>query len=141
MNKLALLKKLPREEKVFWTKHSQMKMRQYRFSEKRVLRILRKPDRKEEGIAEGTIAAMQITGTKKHPTEAWTMYVIVKSKIKSRVLQSRARREMRRSLSDHQKSKIIKIISAWRYPGRTPVGERPIIPEDTLEELENILKK
>ena len=105
-----------KEGKTFWTKHSKMKMRQYRFSEKRVLRILRRPDRQEEGIAPGTIAAMQITGTKKHPTEAWAMYLILK------------------------KPKGIKIISAWRYPGRTPVGERPIIPEDTLEELEKILK-
>jgi len=94
-----------------------MKMRHYRFSEKRVLKIFRKPDRTEEGIAEGTVAAMQITGTKKYPTEAWVMYVILK------------------------KPKGIKIISAWRYPGRTPVGERPIIPEDTLEELDNILKE
>ena len=109
--------KLPKNsEKVFWTKHSKTKMRQYRFSEKRVLRILRKPDRREEGIAPGTIAAMQIAGTKKHPTEAWAMYIILK------------------------KPKGIKIISAWRYPGRTPDGERPVIPEDTLEELENILK-
>jgi len=108
--------KLPKEEKVRWTKHSRMKMRQYRFSEKRVLRIFRKPDRVEEGIAEGTVAAMQVTGTKKHPTEAWTMYVILK------------------------KPRGIKIISAWRYPGRTPAGQRPIIPEDTLEELDSILK-
>ena len=113
-----MLLKLPKNsEKIFWTKHSQMKMRQYRFSEKRVLRILRKPDRKEVGIAPGTIANMQVTGTKKHPTEAWIMYQILK------------------------KPKGIKIISAWRYPGRTPAGERPIIPEDTLEELDNILKR
>lgn len=110
------LKFQKREEKVSWTQHSKMKMRQYRFSEKRVLRIFRKPDRVEEGIAEDTLAAMQITGTKKNPTEAWVMYVIMK------------------------KPKGIKIISAWRYPGRTPVGQRPIIPEDTLEELSNILK-
>ena len=105
-------------EKIFWTKHSKKKLRQYQFSEKRVLRILRKPDRREEGIAPGTIAAMQITGTKKHPTEAWMMYQILK------------------------KPKGIKIISAWRYPGRTPEGERPIIPKDTLEELlkQNIIK-
>jgi len=71
--------KLPENEgKIFWTQHSKKKLRQYRFSEKRVLRILRKPDRQEEGIAPGTIAAMQITGTKKHPTEAWVMYVILK---------------------------------------------------------------
>lgn len=92
------------------------KLRQYRFSEKRVLRILRKPDRKEEGIAPGTIAVMQITGTKLHPTEAWAMYLRLK------------------------KPKGIKIISAWRYPGRTPKGQRPIIPEDTLDELEKMLK-
>ena len=98
-------------EKISWTQHSKMKLRQYRFSEKRVLSIFRKPDRVEEGIAEGTVAAMQITGTKKNPTEAWVMYVIMKR---------------------HQG---IKIISAWRYPGRTPVGERPVIPQDTLEEL------
>ncbi len=109
-----LLKKPEGEGKIFWTKHSEMKMRQYRFSEKRVLNIFRKPDKKEEGIALGTIANMQITGTKKHPTEAWMMYVILK------------------------KPKGIKIISAWRYPGRTPEGARPFIPEDTLEELEKL---
>ena len=87
----------------------------YRFSEKRVLGILRKPERKEEGIAPETIAAMQVTGTKKRPTEAWVMYVILR------------------------KPKGIKIISTWRYPGRTPVGERPIIPEDALEELQKRL--
>jgi hypothetical protein len=112
-----MLLRLPKDEgKIFWTKHSKMKMRQYRFSEKRVLKILRKPDRKEVGIAPGTIAAMQITGTRKHPTEAWMMYQILK------------------------RPKGIKIISTWRYPGRTPVGERPIIPEDTLEELYKLLK-
>lgn len=109
--------KLPEERKVYWTQHSKRKMRQYRFSEKRVLRIFRQPDRIEEGIAEGTIAAMQITGTKKNPTEAWVMYIVLK------------------------KPRGIKIISAWRYPGRTPLGERPVIPQDTLEELSNILQK
>ena len=93
-----------------------MKMRQYRLSEKRVLRIFKKPDRKEEGVAPETIAVMQITGTKKHPTEAWMMYQIIK------------------------KPKQIKIISTWRYPSRSPIHEPPPIPEDTLEELDNILK-
>ena len=104
-------------QKIFWTMHSKIKMRQYRFSEKRVLRILRKPNRIEEGIAPKTIAAMQITGTKKRPTEAWMMYQIIKSKVKS------------------QKSKV-RIISVWRYPGRTPKGQKPIIPEDTLNFLQ-----
>ena len=97
-----------------WTAHSKIKMRQYRFSEKRVLRILRKPNRKEEGIAENTIANMQITGTKKNPTEAWIMYIVLE--------------------------KEIRIISVWRYPGRTALDVRPILPMDTIKELENILK-
>lgn len=98
-------------------------MRYYRLSENRVLSILRKPGRKEEGIAPGTVAAMQATGTKKHPTEAWMMYQTVRRTIQG------------------QKYKKIKIISAWRYPGVTPVGARPIIPDDTLENLENLIKE
>lgn len=112
---MMFLKTQNENEKVFWTKHSKAKMRQYRLSEKRVLSVLRKPERKEEGIAPGTIANMQVTGTKKHPTEAWLMYQILK------------------------KPKGIKIISAWRYPGRTPIGERPIIPDDVLEGLKEII--
>jgi len=111
-----LLKPSEGQGKIAWTQHSKNKLRQYRFSEKRVLRIFRRPDRVEEGIAEGTVAAMQITGTKKHPTEAWIMYVILK------------------------RPKGIKVISAWRYPGRTPRGERPVIPQDTLDELDRLLE-
>jgi hypothetical protein len=111
-----LLKSSEDQGKIVWTQHSKNKLRQYRFSEKRVLRIFRRPDRVEEGIAEGTVAAMQITGTKKHPTEAWIMYVIFK------------------------RPKGIKVISAWRYPGRTPAGERPVIPQDTLDELDKLLE-
>ena len=111
---------------ISWTTHSKMKMRQYRFSEKRVLRILRKPDRIEEGIVENTIANMQITGTKKNPTEAWMMYVVLRKPPKESKLPT-------------GQTKGIKIISAWRYPGRTAPDARPVIPQDTLEELENIL--
>ncbi len=105
------LKTPQNSERIFWTKHSKSKMRQYRLSEKRVLRILRKPDRREEGILPGAIAQMQITGTKKHPTEAWLMYMILK------------------------RPRGIKIISTWRYPGRTPEDQRPIIPQDVLDGL------
>jgi hypothetical protein len=103
-------------EKIAWTEHSKIKMRQYGFSEQRVLRIMRRPERIEEGIAPRTIAAMQITGTKKHPTEVWMMYQIIRSKLKK-----------------------IKIISAWRYPARTPEGKRPEIPEDVLKELKSLI--
>lgn len=112
--------KLPKDNnEIYWTRHVKGKMRQYHFSEKRVLNILRKPNRKEEGIAPGTIAQMQISGTKKHPAEAWIMFQVLK------------------------RPKGFKIISAWRYPGRTPAGQRPVIPEDILQDLlkDNILKQ
>jgi hypothetical protein len=105
------------EEKLFWTKHSRRKMRQYNLSEKRVKRVLRSPDRKDLGIAPRTVAVMQITGTKKHPTEIWVMYQKEKPKTRS------------------QKAKVTKIISTWRYPARSPIGEPPPIPEDILWEV------
>lgn len=116
------LKLTKNSEKIYWTKHSKAKMRQYQLSEKRVLRVLRKPDRVEEGIAPGTTAVMQVAGTKKHPTEVWLMYQIRKEKPKAK------------------SAKQLRIISAWRYPGRSPRGKPPI-PQDVLEDLENILKE
>lgn len=105
-------KKPKNTDEIIWTKHSVEKMRFYNLSENRLKRVLRNPDRKEEGIALETLAVMQKTGTKKHPTEIWMMYQIIKSKIK--------------------------VISAWRYPGISPVGKEIPIPEDILEELEKI---
>lgn len=99
-------------ETIHWTNHSKQKMRYYRLSESRVKRALRSPARVEEGIAPKTMAAMQFSGTKKHPTELWVMYVVYK------------------------KPRKIKIISTWRYPGITPKGQRPIIPDDILRELD-----
>lgn len=76
-----------------WTYHAREKMKFYRLSESRVKRILHSPARVEEGIAPKTIAMMQVSGSKKHPHEIWVMI--------------------------EDKKKVRKIISAWRYPGRT----------------------
>jgi len=102
------------DEKIYWTKHSQRKMRQYKLSESRLKRVLRWPERKEAGIAPRTIAVMQSAGTKKHPTEIWLMYQVEKKRAKI--------------------SKI-KIISAWRYPGKSPKREPPPIPDDIFQDL------
>jgi hypothetical protein len=97
-----------------WTNHSKMKMEQYRLPESRVKRVINYPERIEEGIAEGTIAVMKKNETSKKPSEIWVMYKIVNSK---------------------EKGKSFKIISAWRYPGVSPEGQFPEIPEDTLNYL------
>lgn len=108
--------KFPKNTKeIHWTRHIKEKMRQYQLSERKILRVFRNPDRKELGIAENTIAVMQTAGTKKHPYEIWIMYQKEKNKIK--------------------------MISAWKYPGKSPVGEPPPIPEDVLKNLEEILRE
>lgn len=109
--KNMVLKLAQKAEKIYWTRHVRRKMRYYRLSENRLKRVLRNPERKELGIAPKTIAVMQETGTKKHPTEIWLMY--------------------------QKEKKKIKIITAWRYPGKSPKREPPPIPEDILWELKN----
>lgn len=107
------IKKPKNTNKIIWTKHSLEKMRFYNLSENRLKRVLKNPNRKQEGIAPATLAVMQRTGTKKHPTEIWIMF--------------------------RDFGKKIKIISAWRYPGISPKGKEIPIPQDILEELEKII--
>ena len=101
---MAILKK---SKTLFWTNHAKGKMRFYGLSEQRILRVLHMPSRIEEGIAPNTIAIMQSAGSKKHPYEIWAM-----------IAETKARR---------------KIISAWKYPGKTKPGDP--LPEEILKEM------
>lgn len=100
-----------------WTNHVQRKMLHYRLTPSRVLRIVRAPERIEEGVAPGTLAGMQKSGSPKRPSEIWAMWR--EDGTKSAVADSR---------------KII--ITAWRYPGTSPVRGAVPIPSDVLAELE-----
>ena len=124
--------------KIFWTEHSKIKMRQYGLSKQKLLNILRKPERKEKGIVDGTTAVMKTnkiffkakqitlkqawqkpsTSWRRAPGEIWLMY---------------------RDTKDSPKGtgQVRKIISAWRYPGITKPGESIPIPQDILQELLN----
>lgn len=107
----------------------------YGLTADKVKRIIRNPKRVENGVAENTIAVMVSGSNNKKPSEVWAMY--------------------------QQKDVRKIIISAWRYPGISPVGKqtralnklsaRPStniisalvpIPADILEELkkEGIIK-
>lgn len=115
--------------KLYWTEHSKIKMRQYGLSKQKLLGILAKPERKEQGIVPGTTAVMKTNKVffkekkislsrawqkpQKAPGEIWLMYKDVKiSMVPSR-----------------------KIISAWRYPGISKPGEAIPIPEDIKNDL------
>ena len=99
------------DAKYYWTNHVVRKMAFYGLSPDRVKRIIRTPSRIEEGIAPNTIGVMQLSTNKKKPSEIWTMY--------------------------QRKGSQKIIISAWRYPGISPVGKAIPIPADILEELKN----
>ena len=95
---------LSRSKTIVWTFHVRNKMRQYKLSAQRVLRVLHMPKRVEEGIAPRTMAAMQpvsvanVKGQMPNDkwTEKWTQEIWV-------MVQDAGRKR--------------KIISAWRYPG------------------------
>ena len=99
-------------KEIYWTRHIKEKMRYYGLSEGRLRRILKSPSRREQGIAPETVALMQLAGTKK-PSEIWLMYQLV--------------------------GKSKRMISAWRYPGISPIGQPIPIPEEIMEELRSYL--
>jgi hypothetical protein len=77
---------------------------------------MRKPERKEKGIAPGCTALMQTRKSNmKPPGEIWLMY--------------------KDTHSTGSGQAIRKIISAWRYPGISKPGENIPIPEDIKNEL------
>lgn len=99
-----------------WTNHSLFKMRFYRLSKSQIKKILKFPERVEEGIVPQTIALMRRSSSKKRQ-ELWVMCQT--KKIKGR--------------------KITRIISAWRYPGQSP--KRNPIPKEILEEVQRIIRQ
>ena len=126
-----------------WTNHARDKMRYYRLTESRIKRIIRHPARVEEGILEGAVACMQVAETKQY-SEIWAMYVLISAQEKA---QGKTQEEnatpkkfeipekFRQILAPRQGK--IKIITAWRYPGKSP--ERDPVPLEVLREIRNIL--
>ena len=119
-----------KEDKYLWTHHAREKMKYYRLTEARVKRIIRHPTRLEEGVLDEAVACMQpahgngrgspsLTGRPaKNYSEIWVMYLLAKPSAKG------------------QKSKI-KIITAWRYPGKSP--SREPVPANILKEARKLI--
>ncbi|MEK7564794.1 MAG: hypothetical protein AAB501_00975 [Patescibacteria group bacterium] len=113
--------KYPEDDKKYsWTRHVVGKMQYYRLSESLVKRIIRAPIRVENGVAENTVACMiprkSVTRSQGKPSkgeELWAMYQL--------------------------QGKRKHIITAWRYPGVSPVRDQIPIPQDILEELKNLI--
>ena len=111
------------DDKYRWTDHVKRKMAFYGLSGDRIKRVIRSPKRVEDGVAENTIAVMQQSTNIKKPTEVWVMYAAVKPRVQSSRLK----------VQSLNSKKIV--ISAWRYPGVSPIGKQIPIPAEILEEL------
>ena len=134
--------KIPKNDsKYHWTQHVIRKMSFYGLSPDRVKRIIRNPKRVEDGIAENTIAVMQPSSNLKKPTEVWVMYQQRRNKRQGTRNKEENIKNNLSLVSSHLSQKVI--ISAWRYPGVSPIGKQIPIPQDILEELKNegILEK
>lgn len=109
-------------DNLVWTRHSLAKISFYNLSQSRVKRVLRYPLRVEEGIVPGTIAAMQVAGSKKHPYEVWVMYQIKtfssSNFCKPKALAEKQSREEILSGKENQKS-----ITLSQSQGRSEVSE------------------
>lgn len=126
-------------DRYFWTEHVKFKMRFYGLSEQKVLGVLGKPKRKEEGIVKKTIAVMKpvspkiVNGKEVWKQEVWVMYQ--KHKACSIKYAMPAGRLVTKNLNAKYQTPNTKykIISAWRYPGVSP--KKNPIPETILKEL------
>jgi len=127
------------DDKYQWTNHVKEKMAYYRLSPSLVKRVIRFPKRKETGVAPKTVAVMfpRITTSRakgkegKKTEEIWVMYQETKSEKK------KSKNKLEKYIETAQPKK--RIISAWRYPGMSPVGKPIPIPDEILQELESLI--
>lgn len=112
---------------------------QYRLTESRVKRVLRHPRRREVGVAEDTLAGMQPAGSKSNPYEIWVMWTLASARAGAHDKADDSGKSKNRLKFNFGK-KII-IISAWRYPGVSPLREAPPIPDDVWAALREYKKE
>ncbi|HRZ95475.1 MAG TPA: hypothetical protein P5262_02825 [Candidatus Moranbacteria bacterium] len=134
-------------EKYYWTEHAKYKMQYYSLSAQKILGVVRRPKRKEEGIVKNTIAVMQPVSPKLinrkeiWKQEIWVMYqlryhgAISKSQFPTLPTGRQVSKKIRNSKFEIRNSanRLIRIISAWRYPGISP--KKNPIPEKIINEL------
>lgn len=108
-------------------------MRQYGLSKQKLLGILYKPERKEQGIVPGTMAVMKTN--KKFGNKTVPLFGDKKTGNPPKAeafRRARAPGEVWLMYKDTKLDMVPtrKIISAWRYPGISKPGESIPIPED-----------
>ena len=130
-------------QKYYWTEHVKFKMQYYNLSAQKVLGVIKKPKRKEEGIVKNTVAVMQPISSKVinnkiiWKQEVWVMYQTKFKNQNSKIKMTMQNSKINKLKNNLYASNQIKIISAWRYPGVSP--EKNPIPEEVLREVDGII--
>jgi hypothetical protein len=123
-------------KKIIWTEHSKIKMKQYGLSKIKILNLLHRPERAEQGIVPGTIALMKTN--KLFSNDSFKKNLRLQLKVKTKFTPFRQKKspgEVWLMYKDIRNQR--KIISAWRYPGITKPGEQIPIPQDIRNYIEN----
>ncbi|MCX6724051.1 MAG: hypothetical protein NT155_02625 [Candidatus Staskawiczbacteria bacterium] len=115
-------------------------MKQYGLSKQKLLGILYKPERKEQGIVPGTSAVMKTN--KKFGNKTGSLFGNRKMGNPPKAIafrRARAPGEIWLMFKDVKVAEVAtrKIISAWRYPGISKPGEAIPVPDDIRQELLN----
>jgi hypothetical protein len=153
--------KFPLSSDYIWTKHAQAKMAYYRISPARVKRVIKSCLRVEEGIAPDTVAFMQPVsyktknGVRSWSQEYWVMAVTQgvnkqpttinlqqknkAEKIGGKLKASEAKSSSERSSTTGVAGSKLKIISTWRYPGKTKPGQS--LPMEIKDEINEALSE
>jgi|SRR3990167_2252976 len=141
--------KIPKNDKYHWTRHSIYKMRQYGLSAQRIKRVIKNPERIEEGIVKNTVAVMQPSSTrikngkKSWSQEIWAMYQLKRIENKELGIKNNGKDKNLKNIHNskfiihNSANQQLRIISAWRYPGVSPKNNP--IPEEILEEIIKVL--
>ncbi len=114
---------LPRSKPLYWTYHAHDKMRHYGLSEARVKRVLHSPKRVEEGVAPKTVAMMQPVSIRRIETAPMKIGAPSRGGNRPAFAKASAGREETWTqeiwVMVQDKGGKRKVISAWRYPGKT----------------------
>lgn len=119
-------------------------MAYYRISPSRVRRIIKSPERIEEGIAPNTVAFMQPVSYKtKNGIRSWNneYWVMVVTRNTTNDRQQTTNNKGLKTLNGRKPLVVgsqLKIISAWRYPGMTKPGAS--LPQEILNEVSEALR-
>lgn len=131
---------IPKQKTFHWTYHARAKMNFYKLSEQRVRRVIHSPKRTEVGVAPKTVAVMQPVSLKTKVMNETAPSAAGRSRgapLQSGILRNNREEtwnqeiwvmyQEAKQIANGKSQIVTKIISAWRYPGRSKPKSEAVI--------------